>query len=103
MSIESNMYSEKKPSSRVKLSLFLAQNGLCFYCETNMMLIKGNQITLDHIIPRVKGGGNNKDNKCMSCYTCNQLKSSYPPEEFIEWIKKHKKTIQEYNLTFNYK
>jgi 5-methylcytosine-specific restriction endonuclease McrA len=33
------------------------------------------QPTIDHIIPKSKGGGNNKENLRWVCFDCNQLKA----------------------------
>lgn len=35
-----------------------------------------NQPTIDHIVPRSKGGGNNKENLRWVCFECNQIKGS---------------------------
>lgn len=33
------------------------------------------QPTIDHILPRSKGGGNNKENLRWVCFECNQIKA----------------------------
>lgn len=50
----------------------------CCYCGK-----KGDkaQLTIDHIIPKSKGGGDSWNNLVLACETCNALKSDRTPEE----------------------
>lgn len=58
--------------------LFREQRGLCFYCLKPMLLARGRddgrvlprQVTLDHIIPKSRGGGI-VGNVVGACFTCN--------------------------------
>ena len=38
---------------------------------------------VDHIVPRVDGGGDEMENLCSSCSKCNQLKGSAPVSLFL--------------------
>lgn len=40
----------------------------CLYCETEL---KGEDLTLDHIVPKKHGGTNHVSNLELSCYDCN--------------------------------
>lgn len=73
------------------------QNGLCAYCNVDLLKLDYSQITKDHISPKSKGGV--KTN--ISCSTCNQLKKDMSKEDFDKWIFKNKKAIIDYNLSFN--
>ena len=59
----------------------------CVYCGSKKSL------TLDHVIPKSKGGANTWENLVTSCFKCNLKKSARTPEEakmklfFIHWIK----------------
>lgn len=53
-------------------------NGLCAYCGN-----PGN--TLDHVIPRSKGGQDTYRNLIVACYRCNQNKSNHDMED---WFKR---------------
>lgn len=76
------------PRSKL-LILFHEQNGKCFYCGTE--LVEDCRINkpphIDHINPKSNGGGNEKENLCLSCYFCNISKGGKSEEEFKEYLK----------------
>ncbi len=45
----------------------------CGYCQTQDR-VSGIPLTLEHIIPRVAGGGDEEENLWVSCRLCNELK-----------------------------
>ena len=47
----------------------------CVYCGSNKNL------TLDHVIPKSRGGGNEWTNLVTSCFKCNLKKGNKTPEE----------------------
>lgn len=53
-------------------------NNTCQYCEA--VLIKS-EITIDHIVPKFKGGKSNFYNCVVACKVCNNLKSHNSLEE----------------------
>lgn len=83
-----------------QIVLFHQQQGLCAYCEIDLLSLPIEQVTLDHIKPKSKGGRGNK-NYCFACRACNQLKGSNPPEEFKKWISEHKDAMQAFNKVFH--
>lgn len=61
--------------------------GLCHYCRRPMLASWANtnvSKTVDHIMPRSRGGKNSADNRVSSCRSCNRLKASLTPEEWNE-------------------
>ena len=48
-------------------------NGQCAYCQTRTDNT-GQALTVDHIIPLAKGGGNALENLCRACRNCNEAK-----------------------------
>jgi 5-methylcytosine-specific restriction endonuclease McrA len=53
----------------------LARDGRrCGYCS-------GPASTVDHILPRSRGGGNTWQNTVSACYACNQAKGDRTPAE----------------------
>lgn len=54
-----------------KTNIFARDNGICQYCGA-----KGCKMTIDHVVPRSKGGKHTWDNVVTSCESCNQKKGS---------------------------
>ncbi|HRW03589.1 MAG TPA: HNH endonuclease [Caldilineaceae bacterium] len=48
-------------------------NGQCVYCQTRTDNT-GQALTIDHVIPLAKGGGNGLENLCRACRSCNEAK-----------------------------
>ena len=55
----------------------------CYYCGKEL---KFNLSTLDHKIPRSRGGRNDFENTVLCCYECNQEKADKTSEEYIDEI-----------------
>ena len=71
-----------KEYSKRRLELvFNKTGGRCAYCGK----VLSDDATIDHIIPRSKGGGNNLDNLLPSCRSCNTSKGVKSLEEFRFW------------------
>ena len=49
-------------------------NHLCAYCGDNAT-------TVDHIMPKSRGGGNTWDNLIAACFPCNNYKDNRTPLE----------------------
>jgi hypothetical protein len=76
---------EKK---RKLFKLYMAALGFvrCLYCDKCLSLGSQNpntMATLDHLIPKSKGGTNNSANLAFSCFSCNQTKGSKAPSAAI--------------------
>jgi 5-methylcytosine-specific restriction endonuclease McrA len=72
-------YQIKRPRPRVKLSrreIFIRDRYSCQYCgkETH-------DLTLDHIVPRHRGGAHSWDNLVAACKSCNHRKGGKLLEE----------------------
>jgi hypothetical protein len=48
---------------------------LCEYCHT-LMDFTGHEFTVDHIIPKVRGGTSDFANLCFCCFWCNNYKQA---------------------------
>lgn len=57
----------------------------CQYCITTL---RKEDLTLDHVIPRSKGGGTSWENVVTCCKECNNKKGSKLPAEFHLKLKK---------------
>ena len=59
-----------------RLEVFNRDNHTCQYCGKVTR-----QLTLDHIIPRYRGGQHTWENVVSACATCNRRKAGKTPEE----------------------
>ena len=65
---------------RRRLHLGNREEWKCFYCDAELDF---ETLTIDHIIPRSKGGSNRADNMVASCRKCNNKKGSRDPIAFL--------------------
>jgi 5-methylcytosine-specific restriction endonuclease McrA len=56
-------------------NLFRRDKGECQYCGSKK------QLTIDHVIPRSKGGKSNWTNLVTACHRCNVVKGDKSPEQ----------------------
>lgn len=73
------VYLIRRPRPRVKLSrreIFHRDHYTCQYCGT-----KSRELTIDHVVPRHKGGKHSWDNLVSACRSCNHRKGGKSLEE----------------------
>ncbi|MFI5294237.1 MAG: HNH endonuclease [Thermodesulfovibrionales bacterium] len=61
--------------------------GVCYFCN-NKFLPK--ELTMDHIVPLIRGGKSTKGNVVPSCKECNNKKKHMLPLEWEEYIERLK-------------
>ena len=54
-----------------RLAIYLRDAFACGYCGTDLRQADPAAVTLDHLVPRCKGGGNDPTNLITSCRPCN--------------------------------
>jgi len=57
--------------------------GLCHYCGSR---VSPSELTLDHIVPLVRGGLSTKGNCVAACKECNTRKRDLLPIEWQEYL-----------------
>ena len=67
-----------------KHTLFGIQEGKCKGCQE---FFRFRNLTIDHIVPRSKGGTNDPDNLQLLCGACNSTKGNRTQEELIETLR----------------
>lgn len=84
------IYKNKVPFS--KKNVMIRDNYQCQYCGSTK------ELTVDHIIPRSKGGKNNFENCIAACRPCNNKKNNRTPREANMFIRKkpYTPTISEF-------
>lgn len=84
------------PQERIALvkRLAEAQNNRCAYCHFPMALpekaetVRGsNLMTIDHVIPRAKGGNDEEDNLVAACKKCNSTRGRHNANVFADIIE----------------
>lgn len=61
-----------------KKNIYLRDNHTCQYCSRKL---HSSELTLDHVLPRSRGGRNSWENLVTACRKCNQAKGDMTPEE----------------------
>ena len=72
-------YYVKVPYKEVALTrknILLRDNNLCQYCSH-----KGSDLSIDHVIPRSRGGADTWENVTTACLRCNVQKGNRTPAE----------------------
>ena len=57
--------------------------GVCYYCHRRFT---SSELTMDHIVPMVRGGKTTKGNVVPACKECNTKKKYLLPIEWEEYI-----------------
>jgi 5-methylcytosine-specific restriction endonuclease McrA len=85
-----------KPSRTLILK---RDNHTCQYCEYS-----GPKLTLDHVMPKSRGGQDTWQNLVTSCLECNNCKDNRTPEEWAVALKKvfAKETTNVSSLPFSW-
>lgn len=77
----------RKPPDYIREKIFARDQWTCRYCKTVCVkeatkfpaMLK--LATLDHVVPRVKGGGNSQSNLVTACWDCNHRKGNRSVDE----------------------
>jgi 5-methylcytosine-specific restriction endonuclease McrA len=59
-------------------SILLRDRHTCQYCQR---IFETKKLTLDHVVPRSRGGGSTWENLVACCYPCNNRKANRTPAE----------------------
>lgn len=68
-------------TSGIKSKLLIEQDNKCYFCQCVLTI---EEATVDHLVPRSKGGKTNKANCVAACKPCNNKKGSMSEQEFRE-------------------
>lgn len=60
----------------------------CHYCRRPMLY---GMSTVDHVIPKIKGGTNSKNNLVLACKRCNNMKGGKSAEKWKSILEEKKK------------
>ena len=75
-------------SQHKRLAIYFRDNLRCAYCTESVGSVC--KLTLDHILPYSKGGGNNEENLVTCCLECNSKRGNKSLSSFIMCIATEK-------------
>lgn len=64
-----------------KRYIFIRDGGTCHFCGKELLF---KQVSIDHYLPKSKGGSDDIFNLVCSCRRCNKYKKSSVPEDYKE-------------------
>ena len=73
------IYMIKRPRPQMRLTrreIFVRDRYTCQYCGRQTR-----DLTIDHVMPRHRGGGHTWDNLVSACRSCNHRKAGFTPQE----------------------
>lgn len=70
-----------RPSPVVRLAHFIRCGFACMACGQDLKDAEPQHLTLDHLIPRSKGGTHDPRNIILVCWTCNVRRQAKPWRE----------------------
>ena len=73
-----NVRRRREASGMKRLRIYMRDKFRCQYCGEKKVAA---ELTLDHILPRSRGGDNSPVNIVSACMACNNRKSNRTPEE----------------------
>lgn len=84
-----NVRKKRAESGAKRMKIYLRDKYQCQYCSTKVTkrhpqtkkVLEVKDLTLDHIVPKSRGGGGLPSNLVTSCKPCNQRKGDRTPDE----------------------
>lgn len=73
--------------------IFARDGFRCVYCAR---VLPGEQLTLDHVQPRMRGGDNTPGNLVTACAACNTRKGSAPAWAFLAELPEERANFLRY-------
>ncbi len=80
---EKHIKREREKARELRKSSYfqnLLSKGVCYYCGKKF---PREELTMDHIVPVVRGGKSTKGNVVVACKECNNKKKYLTPVEMI--------------------
>lgn len=92
-----------KDEDRIKTNIYKNAHYTCYICGDKVHRDTGrdniNLATIDHFVPKARGGYSNEDNLKCCCRFCNALKGNILyDDKLVNYIKKEKKLAKENHI-----
>ena len=84
---EAEIKKEKEKARRLRRSQWWynkLQAGVCYYCNHQ---VGRDQLTMDHVVPLIRGGKSRKGNIVAACKECNNKKKYLLPVEWEDYLE----------------
>jgi len=78
IALKKYVYIPYKEFSPTRKNIFRRDRYICQYCSRK---IEGSEATIDHVLPRSRGGKHRWDNVVACCLSCNRKKGDKTPIE----------------------
>ncbi|MBR3157271.1 HNH endonuclease [Candidatus Saccharibacteria bacterium] len=78
-------------NNSIKLQLLWENGRRCAICGKKIRNL--DELTVDHIVPKSKGGRHTIDNCQLAHKSCNSLKNDKMPEEFEKALRYNRKRV----------
>lgn len=65
--------------------------GICYFCKRK---VAAKELTIDHIVPIIRGGKSTKGNIVPACKDCNNKKKYLLPIEWEEYMERLKLKVE---------
>lgn len=85
---EKEIKSERSKARSLKKSQWWKRkcaDGICYFCKKKLT---SKELTLDHIVPIIRGGKSTKGNVVPVCKECNNKKKYLLPIEWEEYLER---------------
>jgi len=92
---ESELKKEKFIARQIRATAWWKKklsNSKCYYCNRNF---PPKELTMDHLIPLIRGGKSVKSNLVPACKECNNNKKYFLPTEWQQYLGSLNKQIDE--------
>lgn len=84
---EADLAKEKAKARELRASQWWKRKlaeGICHYCHRRF---KPSELTMDHVVPIIRGGKSSKGNVVPCCKECNNKKKHMLPIEWQEYLE----------------
>jgi 5-methylcytosine-specific restriction endonuclease McrA len=73
-----------RPEKRARI--YKRDNHSCVYCDSSIYDTADMVLTLDHVVARELGGGNEHTNLVTACKSCNSAKRDLTVKQFAQYL-----------------
>lgn len=93
--IHDSMGKLNKSNPKIVQRIWEKTNGVCWYCGAKMQAFL--DFTIDHILPRCAGGGDEEGNLAPCCSKCNSMKGTKILDQFRWYLTLKKNGVPKFS------